>query len=119
MCFPARSFNGQGPARSLSWSAAANLCVARGGGAVAGADRFDRAQLPQIKQEGRPASLSTGQDAVDPPVAAVVFTQRSSDWILDETTILSFRYLLEKYGLGEQIFDTVKAHLSERGMTMR
>jgi IS5 family transposase len=27
--------------------------------------------------------------------------------------------LLEKHGLGEQIFETVKAHLSERGMTMR
>ena len=42
-----------------------------------------------------------------------------SDRIPDETTILSFRHLLEKHGLGEQIFDTVKAHLSEKGMTMR
>jgi transposase, IS5 family len=42
-----------------------------------------------------------------------------SDRIPDETTILTFRHLLEKHGLGEQIFDTVKAHLSERGMTMR
>jgi IS5 family transposase len=39
--------------------------------------------------------------------------------ILDETTILAFRHLLEKHALGEQIFETVKAHLSSRGMTMR
>ena len=42
-----------------------------------------------------------------------------SDRIPDETTILTFRHLLEKHGLGEQVFETVKAHLSERGMTMR
>jgi IS5 family transposase len=42
-----------------------------------------------------------------------------SDRIPDETTILSFRHLLEKNDLGQQIFETVKAHLSARGMTMR
>ena len=42
-----------------------------------------------------------------------------SDRILDETTILTFRHLLEKHGLGEQIFDTVKALLVARGVTMR
>ena len=42
-----------------------------------------------------------------------------SDRSPDETTILTFRHLLEKHDLGEQIFETVKAHLSERGMTMR
>ena len=42
-----------------------------------------------------------------------------SDRIPDETTILSFRHLLEKYKLGELILESVKAHLSERGMTMR
>jgi IS5 family transposase len=42
-----------------------------------------------------------------------------SDRIPDETTILTIRHLLEKHGLGEQVFETVKAHLSERGMTMR
>jgi IS5 family transposase len=42
-----------------------------------------------------------------------------SDRIPDETTILTFRHLLEKHELGEQIFATVKAHLSARGMTMR
>jgi IS5 family transposase len=41
------------------------------------------------------------------------------DRIPDETTILIFRHLLEKYKLGEQLFETVKAHLSARGMTMR
>ena len=42
-----------------------------------------------------------------------------SDRIPDETTILTFRHLLEKHELGEQIFETVKAHLHARGMTMR
>ena len=41
------------------------------------------------------------------------------DRIPDETTILSFRHLLEKHGLGEQVFETVKSHLSARGMTKR
>ena len=42
-----------------------------------------------------------------------------SDRIPDETTILTFRHLLEKHHLGEQIFEIVKARLSARGMTMR
>lgn len=42
-----------------------------------------------------------------------------TDRIPDETTILAFRHLLEKHELGEQIFETVNAHLSGRGMTMR
>lgn len=42
-----------------------------------------------------------------------------SDRIPDETTILAFRHLLEKHNLGEGIFETVKSHLSKRGMTMR
>jgi IS5 family transposase len=42
-----------------------------------------------------------------------------SDRIPDETTILTFRHLLEKHKLGEQIFETVKVQLSQRGMTMR
>ena len=42
-----------------------------------------------------------------------------SDRIPDETTILAFRHLLEKHSLGEKIFETVKTHLSQRGMTMR
>jgi IS5 family transposase len=42
-----------------------------------------------------------------------------SNRIRDETTILTFRHLLEKYKLGERIFETAKANLSERGMSMR
>ncbi len=42
-----------------------------------------------------------------------------SDRIPDETTILTFRHLLEKHGLGEQIFESVKAHLKGRGMAMQ
>ena len=39
--------------------------------------------------------------------------------ILDEPTILTCRHLLEKHALGEKIFETLKAHLSAWGMTMR
>ena len=50
-----------------------------------------------------------------------------SDRIPDETTILTFRHQVEKQKLGEQIYcfaedfayETVKAHLSARGMTVR
>ena len=42
-----------------------------------------------------------------------------SDRIPDETTILTFRNLLEKQDLGQQIFETVKAHLKQRGMAMK
>ncbi len=42
-----------------------------------------------------------------------------SDRIPDETTILTFRHLLEKHNLGEQIFQTVKAHLKANGMAMK
>jgi len=42
-----------------------------------------------------------------------------SERIPDETTILAFRHLLEKYNLGEQIFQAVKAHLKDRGMAMK
>jgi IS5 family transposase len=43
----------------------------------------------------------------------------NTDRIPDETMILTFRHLQEKNGLGEQIFETLKAHLDNRGMTMR
>jgi IS5 family transposase len=49
----------------------------------------------------------------------VVGIELISDRIPDETTILTFRHLLGKHELGEQIFETVKAHLTARGMTMR
>ena len=42
-----------------------------------------------------------------------------SDRIPDETTILSFRHLLEKNKLGKEIFDVVKAHLKQRGRAMK
>jgi IS5 family transposase len=42
-----------------------------------------------------------------------------SDRHPDETTILTYRQLLEKHGLGEQILDIVQALLAVRGVTMR
>jgi IS5 family transposase len=42
-----------------------------------------------------------------------------SERIPDETTILTFRHLLEKHDLGEKIFETVKDHLKAHGMSMK
>jgi IS5 family transposase len=41
------------------------------------------------------------------------------DRIPDETTILTFRHLLEKHDLGQQIFEVVKADLKPNGMAMK
>ena len=41
------------------------------------------------------------------------------DWILDETTILAFRHLIEKHDLGQKVSETVKTHLKKRGMDMK
>jgi IS5 family transposase len=37
----------------------------------------------------------------------------------DETTILKFRHLLEKHGLGKALFDEMTATLTERGLLLR
>ena len=34
----------------------------------------------------------------------------------DETTILNFRHLLERHGLGRGLFEEINAHLAERGL---
>ncbi len=54
-----------------------------------------------------------------PTMRRVVGIDLISNRIPDEATILAFRHLLERHDLGEQIFETVKTHLSQRGMTMR
>jgi IS5 family transposase len=41
------------------------------------------------------------------------------DRIPDETTILNFRHLLEKYQLTEQLFAEVNRHLADQGITLR
>jgi IS5 family transposase len=42
-----------------------------------------------------------------------------SDRIPDKTTIHTFRHLLKKHGQGEPVFETNKAHLSKKDITMR
>ncbi len=44
---------------------------------------------------------------------------RISSRISAESTILAFRHLLEKHGLGDQILEAVKAHLKLNGMAMK
>ena len=37
----------------------------------------------------------------------------------DETTILTFRHLLERHGLGKVLFETIKEHLTEAGRVLK
>jgi IS5 family transposase len=41
------------------------------------------------------------------------------DRIPDETTILNFRHLLERHGLGKKLFEEINAHLAEQGLMLR
>lgn len=41
------------------------------------------------------------------------------DVVPDESTILRFRHLLEKHGLGQQLFDAVRGLLEERGLLVK
>ena len=41
-----------------------------------------------------------------------------SDPEMDEMTILNFRHLLERHGLGKVLFDTIKEHLAEEGLLL-
>ena len=44
---------------------------------------------------------------------------RLSGPLPDETTILKFRHLLERHGLGEGLFEAINAHLSDGGHSLR
>ena len=44
---------------------------------------------------------------------------RLSGALPDETTILKFRRLLERHGLGEGLFEAIKAHLADEGHSLR
>jgi IS5 family transposase len=41
------------------------------------------------------------------------------DRIPDETTILNFRHLLERHGLGKKLFSEINKHLQEQGLVLR
>ena len=41
------------------------------------------------------------------------------DRVPDETTILNFRHLLERHGLGKKLFGEINAHLKEQGLMLR
>ena len=44
---------------------------------------------------------------------------RLTDRIPDETTILNFRHLLEKKGLGQKLFEEINGHLGEHDLMLR
>ena len=47
------------------------------------------------------------------------FTGISQKKVPDETTILNFRHLLERHGLGQVLFESIKDHLSEAGLMLK
>ena len=47
------------------------------------------------------------------------FTGISLKKVADETTILNFRHLLERHGLGQVLFESIKEHLSEAGLMLK
>ena len=44
---------------------------------------------------------------------------RLSEPIPDESTILHFRYLLKRHGLGQGLFEEIKGHLEDHGVRLR
>ncbi len=44
---------------------------------------------------------------------------RLSDALPDETTILNFRHLLERHGMGEQLFREINGHLASMGHRLK
>ena len=44
---------------------------------------------------------------------------RISDPLPDETTLLKFRHLLEKHGLGNQLFNEIGKHLESKGLRLK
>lgn len=44
---------------------------------------------------------------------------RISDPLADETTLLKFRHLLEKHGLGNQLFNEIGKHLESKGLRLK
>ena len=44
---------------------------------------------------------------------------RLSEALPDEITILHFRHLLERHGLGEGLFEEINAHLESQGLRLR
>ena len=47
------------------------------------------------------------------------FTGISLKKVPDETTILNFRHLLERHGLSQVLFESIKEHLSEEGLILK
>ena len=47
------------------------------------------------------------------------FTGISLSKVPDETTILNFRHLLERHGLGQVLFENIKNHLAEEGLMLK
>lgn len=47
------------------------------------------------------------------------FTGIRRNKVPDETTILNFRHLVERHGLGKVLFETIKQHLAEQGLKLR
>jgi IS5 family transposase len=75
---------------------------------------------PSVVAEVSPQSAGDGEALFEVPTMRLLAgIELISDRIPDETTILTFRYLVKKDGLREQILRTVKELLAASGVTMR
>jgi len=61
------------------------------------------------------------EDALHDSISMARFARVRADvgGVPDESTILRFRHLLERHGLGEAIFESINAHLGERELIVR
>lgn len=66
-------------------------------------------------------NLSDGmmEDALYEIESMRVFSGLHLDRLPDETTILNFRHFLERYKLGQKIFDTINRHLAAQGLMLK
>lgn len=66
-------------------------------------------------------NLSDGmmEDALYEIESMRVFAGLHLDRLPDETTILNFRHFLERYKLGQKIFDTINRHLAAQGLMLK
>jgi len=77
--------------------------------------------LTKVPQQCLGLSEEGIEDAIydSQSTCAFVGIDLGSESAPDATTMLKFRHLLDTNGLTRQIFDTINAHLAEKGLIMR
>ena len=80
-------------------------------GSVGGSDQ---AVLPSGGRQGE-SGLPVRIDSA----VALHLTGIGGNKVPDERTILNFRHLLERHGLGKVLLESIKEHLAEQGLKLR